>query len=478
MAWSDPGYLYAYGFGTESWIEISSNPSASSLSSAGDEVVTTGLRVQHGVSRQRRNTHSTAPTNLNISSRPHSVGGSSQEEYEESESESEKLMSSSNEGLQLPLPLVPPPYSSSEDGGSEAISDEDEISTAINYRPSDACFTPQPNAFSHPPSNPSARNPQSVPGSYFPAAPRPTNRNAVQRRSFSQTRQQAPQTQHSPFNAISPSHHADHDAALRASLSTLLSCAAAARGLPKSTSRINPPTSTVPPSSNRIDTTTLRMVPGSIALGGQPSSSASPGDPPFNPTLRRPASPARTDSSESRGSAGANPKPSKRKAVAGAVATNNNNNNPTSGVGAAAGGNAGGRSSSRDRRAAKKPRRGTGHPPAGHAHWAASSGVVAAEGLEVSPTLLTWVVSAGVVVLVSALSFGAGFSMGREAGRAEVLGLPEGVAGAGDGWRNVSQAVVGCGRESGMWGGGGSGGGWRSRLRWSGMVGGASSIVA
>jgi hypothetical protein len=41
---------------------------------------------------------------------------------------------------------------------------------------------------------------------------------------------------------------------------------------------------------------------------------------------------------------------------------------------------------------------------------------------EVSPTLLTWVVSAGVVVLVSALSFSAGYAVGREAGHAEAVG--------------------------------------------------------
>lgn len=37
----------------------------------------------------------------------------------------------------------------------------------------------------------------------------------------------------------------------------------------------------------------------------------------------------------------------------------------------------------------------------------------------VSPTLMTWVVSAGVVVLFSAISFSAGYAMGKEVGRAE-----------------------------------------------------------
>ena len=65
-----------------------------------------------------------------------------------------------------------------------------------------------------------------------------------------------------------------------------------------------------------------------------------------------------------------------------------------------------GRSSSRERRALKKARR-----------------TISNEDLHVSPTLLTWVVSAGVVVVLSALSFSAGYSMGKEAGRIEAGGL-------------------------------------------------------
>lgn len=40
----------------------------------------------------------------------------------------------------------------------------------------------------------------------------------------------------------------------------------------------------------------------------------------------------------------------------------------------------------------------------------------------ISPTLLTWVVSAGVVVLVSVVGFGAGYAIGKEVGRQETLG--------------------------------------------------------
>src|SRR5699024_2543701 len=54
----------------------------------------------------------------------------------------------------------------------------------------------------------------------------------------------------------------------------------------------------------------------------------------------------------------------------------------------------------------------------------------------ISPTLMTWVVSAGVVVLVSVVGFGAGYVIGREVGRQEVLG-----GGA------VNASDAGCGKE-------------------------------
>jgi hypothetical protein len=63
------------------------------------------------------------------------------------------------------------------------------------------------------------------------------------------------------------------------------------------------------------------------------------------------------------------------------------------------------RSSSKDRRIAKKARK--------------TSPMMIEE---ISPTLLTWVVSAGVVVLVSAIGFSAGYVVGKEAGHAEAMG--------------------------------------------------------
>jgi hypothetical protein len=71
------------------------------------------------------------------------------------------------------------------------------------------------------------------------------------------------------------------------------------------------------------------------------------------------------------------------------------------------------------------------------------------EELLISPTLMTWVVSAGVVVLFSAISFSAGFAYGKEYGRLEVAG------GGGGG---------GCAREVAASGRGYTGS--LRRLRW------------
>ena len=65
---------------------------------------------------------------------------------------------------------------------------------------------------------------------------------------------------------------------------------------------------------------------------------------------------------------------------------------------------------------------------------------------QVSPTLMTWVVSAGVVVLFSAISFSAGYAIGKEVGRVET-GIVDGKDG------------IVCGKEVGR--------GLR-RLRWGG----------
>lgn len=331
-------------------------------------------------------------------------GNSSQEEYDESESESDRVMTSSTEGVG-PSPLQHELWRPSRSARSVASSentsereedddDDDENATAVNYpRSTRRQFEPRPNAFSHPPVQQVVR---SQGGAANPR--RPGARPSSQRHSY---------PQHSPFDPVSATNlQTDHDEALRASLSTLLTAAAAVRGLPKPSHQR---TVTSQP-SNRIDPTTLRLVPESVALGNVLE----------DPSSRTTSTSAPTTSSPRTVSSSPSDK-SKRKASPPA--------------------NASLRSSSKDRRAAKKARK------------------VGPLVDDISPTLLTWVVSAGVVVLVSALSFSAGYVVGKEAGHAEAMGQL-GAAGSEAGR---------CGKEAAA-GVRGAGIGLR-RLRWTGGSG-------
>ncbi|KAK0250171.1 hypothetical protein LTR12_012036 [Friedmanniomyces endolithicus] len=420
------GYTDFYGL--DSWVEISSQPSSSSLSSINDEVVTTGLRVQHDPrAKRRRALRPAAPSHLNITQRTSTAGGtSSPEVYEESESESDRVMTSSGEGgLLLPghtithTDLSPAVQSTaSEDSGPLIADDDNDKRTAINYPTNnDACFTPQPNAFSHPPSSGQARHGSApVPGSYFPATRAPTRPTARHSLSAQPDRQS-----HMPQNILSPSYNAaaHHDEALRASLSTLLSCAAAARGLPKPPSakraQVNPTSVPAVVRPNRIEPISFRLIPESAIPVQSP-----PHEPTFHPTLRRHhlRRPSTSTTSASASSDRLN-KDSKRKAPAVPVVI---------------------RSSSRERRALKKARR--------------SSSSEDLSGMVITPTLLTWVVSAGVVVVLSALSFGAGYSLGKKAGRLEG-GVGSGGGGdgsfgigTGGGFGGDGGQVRGCAREA------------------------------
>lgn len=351
----------------DSWIEISSQPSSSSLSSAADDAHDEA-RYQHDahLRRRKRFVHN-APHRMRLPERTN-TGTSSQDEYDESESESDRVMTSSNEGLQ------PCEYSSARESSNSTASlvhgedgdDEDGV-TALGTAIEQSCFTPQPNIFSHPPSS-LHRVSEPVPDSYFQL--QPLVRQTPHRHSY-QGQLQARQS-HTPYNIMTPSHHIDHDAALRASLSTLLSCAAAARSLPK-----NSPASATraQQGSARVDPSSLRMVPEAIIHARQQQ-----------PLVSRCVSSGSTSASSDVIESPSVTDKGKRKA--------------------------GVRSSSKDRLAAKKARR------------------VAVDEV-ISPTLLTWVVSAGVIVVVSALSFSAGYTVGHEAGKLEALdaaGLGPGVA--------------------------------------------------
>ncbi|PLB52623.1 hypothetical protein P170DRAFT_349060 [Aspergillus steynii IBT 23096] len=413
----------------DSWIEVSSQPSSSSLSSAAtnDDIITTGLRVEQNGSRpyhrrstRRRLQHLAAVTTAQVdySSREQS---SSQDEYEESESESDRVLSSSNEDvarrpLEVPsLTGMGPSAPVSDDAPS---TDDDDNSTALGMRISSSPFVPQPNVFSHPPASqdPSWTRPLERRRSQPSEVSNCSRRTAIRRNSQASIRsaRRLSQQQHSPYNMISPSHHADHDAALRASLSTLLSCAAAARGLPKHDSQPSQPPQ---PGPSRAQPASFRLVPESVAMGDEVgeeavASAAETHDSTKSPRPRQPSAPMAAYSAPN------SPKIKRRS------------------------------SSPKDRRSSSKKSR--------HTATADSAG---------SPTIMTWVISAGVVVLFSAISFSAGYVLGREVGRME-----GGMGSAmGDGGFSGGKATAGCGQEAVQ--------GGLKRFRWGSGTSG-SGIIA
>ena len=389
--------IYSFDHYSESWIEVSSQPSSSSLSSAAaDDTNTNGLRLrldQHGRRRRRLVRNSPLPAGAPV--RSLSAAGSSQEEYEESESESDRIMTSSNEALEHNnsdgiSPAAPASIASEGSSSNNAEEDEgdddDENSTALGTLNNEPVFTPQPNAFSHPPQSYTTRHTRSLETrtSYFPA-----HRTSPHRRPAHSSYPSRARTSHTPYNMIAPSHTADHDAALRASLSTLLSCAAAARGLPKREGSAAHQETIRP--SNRVEPATLRLVPESATTG-----EASPPALPPRPSVRHRSSTTSLSSNDK----------GKRKA-----------------------------STSKDRNRDARSKKRRANSPGRDSHTT-----------QVSPTLMTWVVSAGVVVLFSAISFSAGYAIGREVGRLET------------GAMNGKDGIV-CGKEVGR--------GLR-RLRWGG----------
>ncbi|KFY93260.1 hypothetical protein V498_04510 [Pseudogymnoascus sp. VKM F-4517 (FW-2822)] len=316
----------------ESWVEISSQPSSSSLSSIDNEIVTAGLRVQSSNLRRGRR-HGPAGVSR-ISQIVAQRSTSSQDEYDESESSSDdRVLTSSNENItsgrvsprqQMRQDIHFPPQSEDED-------EEDEDGTALGITA--PAFSPQPNAFSHPPnqSQPSNR------GSYIP--PR-------------------------HYRSSHPTHQAANDAALRASLTTLLSCAKAARSLPK-----QPSPTMQTPGINRNEFQGLRLVPESELLGTPPA----PTSPNLAPGLGN-GSPSRRSRSSATVSEDENERGRRKTAQQG-------------------------RSTKKKRVAVERAREQTQQL--------------------LSPTLVTWLVSAGVVIVVSAVGFGAGYALGYETGKQE-----------------------------------------------------------
>ncbi|KPI44881.1 uncharacterized protein AB675_2464 [Cyphellophora attinorum] len=346
--------------GEESWVDISSNPSPSSVNSMASIQAsrTPSERIPRPLIPMRSVTE--PPRSL-------STAGSSQDEYDESSSESDRVMSSSNEDIV-------------KEDDEEVDLDDDDNRTALGVR-TEEVFTPQPNAFSHPPSAHSSRD------SYFPRVTSAPSSHIRPRPHLQRAREQG----------MTASYQPDHDAALRASLTTLLSCAAAVR--PKATNGEKHDLLPQRQSLNRPSTqpTTLRLIPES-ALPSQSRPSATSSKSPSSPTSR----------------------PSKRRS----------------------------RSRSKDREAhqSKKQR-------------PISATYSSYDDYIISPTLAGWVISAGMVLVLSAISFSAGYAWGREVGRAEAelgfgaSGSLAGSAGGANGSCAAQEAMRGSGLRRMNWAG-------------------------
>ncbi|KAF7536331.1 hypothetical protein G7054_g4628 [Neopestalotiopsis clavispora] len=396
----------------ESWVEVSSHPSSSSVSSIGDEIVTTGLRVGQNAYTRRRRLHPSSYNHLLAQQQQRQLATqaaantSSQEEYEESETDSDHLLSSSTENITSVPSLNPTPLRSAypmqtdTSDEEEEDDDDDENATALGSRRPSESFRPQPNAFSHPPSHLQHRHSTSS------AIPQHHHRPSFGQRSSTRVERRSQ-------NFMSSNYQADNDEALRASLTTLLSCAAAARGR-KQDDEKRASERTAQAGGQPVN---LRFVPESELMEPAPRPTASGRVLRSDPT---PSPPATTRS--------ASPEKVKRSAT------------PTP--------------PNKSPRATKKKK------------TAAGTSTSTFEETLISPTLLTWVVGAGVVVLVSVVGFGAGYVIGREVGRQETL---DGLVAANA--SSVATEGGSCGREALR-----SGTGTLKRFRWGSGMG--RSVVA
>ena len=497
----------------DSWVEVSSQPSSSSLSSAADELINEGSRIQHGSRLHVRRRPRPGASLLQGNSNPEFIAGSSsQDEYDESESESDRAMNSSNEGMphsalryELQSTTAERYLSTSSENLSppeihleQDVEDRDEVgrvsdgATIIGSRPVEPYFTPQPNAFS--------RSATATPVIYMHQTStsnheidRFASRSLSQRQTY-QSQNACRRQQYTHYNASQPAHQADHDAALRASLSTLLSCAAAARGLPKT--RPNLPDR--PSAPSRVTAESLRLVPESVVLDTAKSTRPSP------PEAFRydESSTNRQKIMEETAIESLSGSPNTSQRLKESTKRKSSSNGATTAITGQTllRRQPSNKEKDRDNRSYKRARRIAGTNLTTYNNNSASaesllssiystsasmsSSSVASVEHTITPTLLTWVLSAGVVVLVSALSFSAGFSAGRESSHAELLSSSAASRGSGGaGWARFATgafdsavpdpaAAASCGRDA-AWG--------RSfglrRLRWTGAaLGGAASV--
>ncbi|KAF3906333.1 hypothetical protein ABW20_dc0103765 [Dactylellina cionopaga] len=312
----------------DSWIEVGSQPSDSYTSSSSPEeaVITTGLHVQKRKRQsRRRNSTSTA-----IPTASRAAESSSEDEDDDDDLDGIDLNAIDSIGSSI----TDPSLSEGEEGSSGSEDDEEEDE---EIQPAVVGFSP-----------------------YNPSASRPQN-------NFRTFSRDPPQP--------------DHDAALRASLSTLLSCAAGVGSASKP--RVNDRMGVIQERPAPIQTLSLVTDSEREAIMSAPQP-----PPPYRRTVhhqqpipqqqqrqhQRPASPRRSKEDTQ--------------------ATRH-------------------KGKTRSRRSSK-------------AATAAAAAAAHANAVSISAsnmTYLTLAVSAGAVIIVSAISFSAGYALGKEVGRNEMLEL-------------------------------------------------------
>ncbi|KAK6348437.1 hypothetical protein TWF718_006231 [Orbilia javanica] len=315
----------------DSWIEVASQPSDSytSSSSPEDPVITSGLQVQRRKNRTRRRRNSTSTAIPAASRAVESSDESDGSDGSDEELDDIDLNTIDNMGGSI----TDPSLSEGEEGSSDEESDEESDEGEI----------------------------QPVAGLSSYVSP------------------QRPQGNFRTFSRDPP--QPDHDAALRASLSTLLSCAAGvgSASKPRPNERMGSIQEHVRPAT--IPTLSLVTDSEREAMMSRPPPPPqyrrtvhNPPPPQTPPQQKRPASPPRKSRDDTQ--------TTKHK------------------------------SKTKTRRSAKAA-------PAPSVTMASAMASISASNM----TYLTLAVSAGAVIIVSAISFSAGYALGKEVGRSEMLEL-------------------------------------------------------
>ncbi|KAK6358508.1 hypothetical protein TWF730_007839 [Orbilia blumenaviensis] len=317
----------------DSWIEVASQPSDSytSSSSPEDPILASGLQVQRRKNRARRRRNSTS-TAIPAASR----AVESSDEYDDDDDDDEDL-----DGLDLNAiesmgsSITDPSLSEGEEGSSDEEDDEDEGEI------------------------------QPVAGlsSYVSAPLRPQN-------NFRTFSRDPPQP--------------DHDAALRASLSTLLSCAAGVGSASKP--RPNERLGSIQEHARPAPIQTLSLVTDSEREAMMSAPRRPPPPPQYRRTVHNPPPPQ---------------SPLERKRPV-------SPRRPREEVQATS-----------KHKPKTKTRRSSKTTAAPNATMASTMASISASNM----TYLTLAVSAGAVIIVSAISFSAGYALGKEVGRSEMLEL-------------------------------------------------------